>query len=167
MRRKKRKLTFKRSNLATWGEDEVNSSNEEEKDEEALLCLMILDQDPSDLFDFNFSTSSNDEDDIDDLYHELYDSLVRAKKKLKSKIVEINSLVQKVDSLEKENHNLNLLIEQLLTQNKSFAKCKLLKNKKAKLTNLLQGFTNSKKRLHVMLENQTNLHNKSGLSYQK
>ena len=35
------------------------------------------------------------------------------------------------------------------------------------LTNLLQGFTNSKKRLHVMLKNQTNFHNKSGLGFQK
>ena len=72
---------------------------------------MALDQDPSEVFDSKFSTSSDDEDDIDDLYHELYDSLVKAKKDLKSKIVEIDSLVQKVNSLEKENHDLNLLIE--------------------------------------------------------
>ena len=108
----------------------------------------------------NLSSSSDDEDDIDDLYHELYDSLARAKKELKSKIVEIDSLVQKVNSLEKENHDLNLLFEQLFTQNKSCAKCKVLKNKNTELTNKLQGFTNNKKRLHVMLENQTNFHNK-------
>ena len=49
--KKKRKLTFKRANLATWGEDEVDSNDEEEKDEKALLCLMSLDQDPSEVFD--------------------------------------------------------------------------------------------------------------------
>ena len=43
----------------------------------------------------------------------------------------------------------------------------MLKSKNLKLTNLLQRFTNSKKRLHVMLENQTNFHSKSGLGFQK
>ena len=44
---------------------------------------MALDQDPSEVCDSNILISSDDEDDIDDLYHELYDSLVRAKKDLK------------------------------------------------------------------------------------
>ena len=76
---------------------------------------MAFDQDSTKILDSNLSSSSDGEDDIDDLYHELYDSLVRAKKELKSKIIEIESLVQKVNCLEKEKHELNLLIEQLLT----------------------------------------------------
>ena len=76
------------TNLATQGEDEVDFNDEEEKDEEALLCLMAFDQDSTKVLDSNlFSFGDDDDDDIDDLYHELYDSLVRAKKELKSKIV--------------------------------------------------------------------------------
>ena len=41
--KRKRKLTFKKANLPTWGNDEVDSGDEKEKDEEALLCLMIVD----------------------------------------------------------------------------------------------------------------------------
>ena len=47
----------------------------------------------NEVFDSNLSCSSDDDDDIDDLYHELYDSLVRAKKDLKLKLVENDSLV--------------------------------------------------------------------------
>ena len=46
-----------------------------------------------------FSCSSDDDDDdddVDDLYNELYDSLVRVEKELKSKIVENKSLLEKV-----------------------------------------------------------------------
>ena len=81
--KKKRNLTFKRANLATWGKEEVNFDNKEEKDEEAVFCLMALDQVSSEVFDSNLLTSSDDENDIDDLYHEFYDSLVTVKKDLK------------------------------------------------------------------------------------
>ena len=35
--KRKRKVTFKRANLTTWGKDKVDSSDEEEKDEEAFI----------------------------------------------------------------------------------------------------------------------------------
>ena len=91
--KRKRKFTFKRTNLATWGKHEVDFDNEEEKDKEALLWLMALDLDSIEVLDSNLSSSSDNEGDIDDLYHELSESLVRAKKQLKSKIVESESLV--------------------------------------------------------------------------
>ena len=93
--KRKRKLTFKNANLVTWGEDEVDSDDKEEKDKEALLCLMAFDDEANEVFDSNLSCSSDDDDDMDDLYHELYNSLVKAKRELKLKIVENESLLEK------------------------------------------------------------------------
>ena len=89
----KRKLSFKKENLATWGEDEVNSN-----DEEALFCLMAFNDEVTKVFDSNLSCSSDDnDDDIDYLYHELYDSLVRVKKDLKLKTIENESFLEKLN----------------------------------------------------------------------
>ena len=71
-KKRKKKLTFKKANLVTWDEDEVDSNEEEEKDEEALLCLRTLDNEIIEVFEPNFSCSSDDNNDTDDLYHELY-----------------------------------------------------------------------------------------------
>ena len=65
------------------GEDEVTSDEEEEKDKVALLCLKALNDEIIEVFDLNLSYSSDDDNDIDYLYHKLYDSLIRAKKDLK------------------------------------------------------------------------------------
>ena len=113
------------------------------------------------------SDSEDGDDDLDDLYHELYDSLVRAKKELKLKIVENESLLQKIKCLEKENHDSNLLVEQLLSQNKQCAKCRILKDKNLELIKFLQNFTNNKNTLHVILQNQHNFQNKKGLGFNK
>ena len=113
--KRKRKLTFKKANLTTWCEDKMDFSDEEEKDEKALLCLMAFDDEANEVLDFNLSCSSNDDDDMDGLYLELYDSLVRGKKELKLKIIENESLLEMVRCLENDNHGLNLLVEQLLT----------------------------------------------------
>ena len=48
--KRKKKLTFKKANLATWGEEDVDFSEEEKKDKEALLCLMALDNDLDEVF---------------------------------------------------------------------------------------------------------------------
>ena len=63
----------------------------------------------------------DDDDDIYDLYHELYDSLIRVKKDLKLKTIKNESLLEKkkFKLLEKENCDLTLLAKQLLSQNKS------------------------------------------------
>ena len=87
-------------NLATWGEEDVDFSDEEEKHEEDLFCLMTLDCEFDEIYDLNLSCSSGD-DDIDNLYHELYNSLVKTKKDLKSKIVENELVVDKIKQLEK------------------------------------------------------------------
>ena len=83
--------------------------HKEENDEESLLCLMAFNE-VTKVFDSNLSCSSDD-DEIDDLYHGLYDSLVRAKKELKLKIAKNESLLEKIKCLEKENHDLNLHVE--------------------------------------------------------
>ena len=76
---------MKKTNLTTWGEKDVDSRDEEVKENEAHLCLMTLDNEIDDVYNSNLSCSNND-DDIDDLYNKLYGSLVKAKKDLKSKI---------------------------------------------------------------------------------
>ena len=60
----------------------------EEKEDEAFLHLMVLD-DINKVYDFNLSYFSDD-DEIDYLYNELYDLSVKAKKYLKSKLAKIN-----------------------------------------------------------------------------
>ena len=93
---KKKKLTFKKENLATWGEEDVDFNEEEKKDEKVLLCLMAFDNDLDEVYDSILSYSSDD-DDIEDLYHELYDSLlVKDKKDLKCKIIENDVLIDNV-----------------------------------------------------------------------
>ena len=87
-KKRKRKLTFKKANLTTWGESEINSDDKEEKDKDALLCLMAFNDEANKECDNNFSCFNDDNDgDMDDLYHKLYDFFVRAKKELKTKIV--------------------------------------------------------------------------------
>ena len=61
-------------------------------------------------FNSNLSCSSND-DEMDDLYNELYDSLVKAKKDLKNKLVENSLLHERIKLLEKENNGWNTLVE--------------------------------------------------------
>ena len=51
----KQKLSFKKDKLETWGEDEVDSNDKEDKDEQAFLCLMALDHESNEVFDPNFS----------------------------------------------------------------------------------------------------------------
>ena len=91
---------------------------------------MALNDEMIKVFDSNISFFNDDDDEeIDDLYHDLYDSLVRVMKDLKLKIDENESFIQKIKSLEKENHDLNLLVEQLLSQSKSCTECKILNEK--------------------------------------
>ena len=112
---------------------------------------MALEDESNEVFDSNLSYSSDDDDDddddddMDDLYHKLYDSLVRAKKELKLKILENEYLLGKVRCLENENHDLNLMVKQLLTQNKACDECTVLNDKNLKLSKSLQSFTNKKK----------------------
>ena len=114
---------------------------------------MGFDNEISKEYDLNLSCFGDD-DDIDDLYHELYDSLVKAKKDLKDKLVENALLHENVKQLEKENHNLNMLVERLLIENRHYSKCEACKAKNDKLSRALQSFTNSKNRPNEMLDNQ-------------
>ena len=70
---------------------------------------MALNNDIDEVYDLNLSYSNDD--DIEDLYHKSYNSLVKAKKDLKSKIAKNDVLFEKIKHLKKENHDLNVLIE--------------------------------------------------------
>ena len=72
---------------------------------------MAFDNDLDEVCDSNLSCFSDDDDDIDDLYHELYDSLVKVTKDLKPKMAKNELLCHKIKQLKKENYDLNLLIE--------------------------------------------------------
>ena len=71
---------------------------------------MALDDDINKVYDSNLSCSSDD-DDIDYLYSELYDALVKVKKDLKNKLAKNSLLHERIKSLEKEINYLNTLIE--------------------------------------------------------
>ena len=110
-----------------------------------------FENDINEVFDSNFSYSSDD--DIDDLYHELYDSLVRVNEELKTNISKIELILDKIKQSKKENHDLNLFIEQLLSQNRTCVECEILKAKNLELSNALENFINNKNRLNIILEN--------------
>ena len=57
---------------------------------------MVFDNEIDEVYNSNLSCS-NDEDEMDDLYNQLYDSLVKAKKDLKNKIAEDALLHEKVN----------------------------------------------------------------------
>ena len=104
---------------------------------------MALDNKINKVYDSNLSCS-NDDDEINYLYHELYDSLVKEKKDLKSKIAKNDMLHEKIKQFEKENHVLNMLVKQLLSKNKVCYEFEAYKAKNHQLSSALQKFTNNK-----------------------
>ena len=58
-----------------------------------------------------------------------------------------------------------MLVEKLLSQNKVFVECEILKAKNHKLSKALQNFTNSKNKVNDMLENKHNFQNRKGLGF--
>ena len=89
---KKQKLNFKKVNLAIWGGEQVDFG-EEEKEEEALLSLMTLKDEENEIY--NQTLCSSNDDEIDNLYNELYESLFRAKKELNHINNKNESLIEK------------------------------------------------------------------------
>ena len=86
-------MAFKEANLAIWGEKDINSRDEEEKEDEAHLYLMEFDNKIDEVYNSNLSCSS-DNKEIDYLYIELYESLVKVKKDLKNELAK-NAILQK------------------------------------------------------------------------
>ena len=122
--KRKRKLTLKREKLETWEEEDIDSKDEEENEEGALLYLMALGDETNEAYDSNLSCSSDD-DEIDELYNELYYSLVMAKKDLKNKLDENALLHGKFKQLEKQNYDLNILAKINLSISKIYLECEL------------------------------------------
>ena len=93
--RKERENSLKKVNLAIGGKDDIGSNDDEKNEKEALFCFMAFDNDINKVYDFSFP-SSNDDNEKDDLYNELYDSLVKAKKDLKSKLAKNTMLHERI-----------------------------------------------------------------------
>ena len=122
------------------------------KKKKALHYLIALNDDISEVYDSSLSYYS-DGDEIHDLYNELYDSLVKAKKELrqakkKKKIL----LKEQIKMIKVENVLLNVMIKKPLVENNICNKCKIYE---AKIKDL-QSFTSSKQKLNNILGNQKN-----------
>ena len=77
---------------------------------------------------------SSDDDEINDLYNEMYDSPLKAKKDLKNSFAKNLKLHERIKLLEKENIDLNILIETLLVKNKTYSQFETYKVQVRKLT---------------------------------
>ena len=66
--KRKRKTAFKKANLATWYEEDIDTREDEEIKEEALLYFMANGNNSSEVYDSS-SSYSNDDNDMDDLYN--------------------------------------------------------------------------------------------------
>ena len=97
---------------------------------------------------------SNDDDEKDDLYNNLYDSLVKAKKDLRNTFTKNLLLHESINLLEKENNNLNILVEKLLIESKTCCWYETYKANINELTKALQVFSNSKNKLNDILDDQ-------------
>ena len=89
---------------------------------------MALDNEINEVYDSNLSCSS-DNDEIDYLYHKLYNLVIKAKKDLKSILIENPMLHEKIKQLEKENHDLNVLAKQLCLKLNSILNLRHIKPK--------------------------------------
>ena len=108
--------------------------------------------DINEVYDSNFSCLSDD-DEIDYLYNEVYDSLVKDKKYLKNSLTKKLQLHERIKLLEKENNDLKILVEKLITKNKTCNQYETYKAKVIELTKALHVFTNSKNKLDDILDN--------------
>ena len=59
---------------------------------------MALDNEFNEVYDSKHSYFSDDDDDIDDLYYELYDSLVKTKKDLNKKLLKMTCCLRKLNN---------------------------------------------------------------------
>ena len=160
--KKRNKQPYKRAHLAAWGNDEDGSDCEESKDEEALLCLMAVN---NEVIDFHSAQSDND-NDIDDLYSELYDDLIKAKKSANLSKKIISSLESNSENLQKENDDLLKEIQSLKSSlPKVCSNCEKLQSKIDDLNKTLEKFTNGKKNLETLIGSQRCTFNKEGLGF--
>ena len=166
-RKKRTKHPAKKAHLATWGDDDIDSGDEEEKEEEALLCLMAIDGENMEVNDSDLNSSDDENNDVDDLYSELYDDLIKAQKNVSLSKKVITTLESNVEELQKENDSLKKKIENLDISSKICQMCEILKAKVDDLTKSLEKFTNGKKNLDTLLGNQRIGLNKEGLGYEQ
>ena len=84
--------------------------NDDEKKKRKPFSAFWLLTSINEAYDSSLSYSSDD-DEIDYFYNELYGSLIKARKDLKEKLIENTLLHERINQLEKENHDLNTLVE--------------------------------------------------------
>ena len=124
---------------------------------------MALRDEEIEVYDQTISCSSNDK--IDYLYNELYKTLLRAKKWFNHVNKKNESLLNQIILIEKKNSDFNILVEKLLSENKSYSQFETYKAKINNLTKALQCLTNNKNNLENILENQKGFQNKEGLGF--
>ena len=96
----------------------------------------------------------DDDDDIDNLYNELYDPLIKGKKELKIANNKIKMLNEEIKMIRIENDKLSVMTE------KQYFECYYLNN-------VLQGFAGSKNKLTSKIRKQKKISNRYGLGFRK
>ena len=134
----------KKAHLATWDDKDIESINEEKKEEEAFIYLMTMECENIRVDDSDYIASN---DDIDDLYSEIYEYLIKDKKNVNLSKKIIATLEIDINGLQKENKLLKKRIESLDISSKVCQICETLKAKVEDLSKPLEKFTNGKNNL--------------------
>ena len=100
-KKKRNKQLAKKTHLATWGDKDIESRDEKEKEEDAVLCLMAMEDERVDVNDINSNSLNDFDDDVDDLYNELYDGPIKTKKNVNFSKRVIANLEIHIDVLQK------------------------------------------------------------------
>ena len=158
--KKEEKTDFHKVNLVTWGDEDIDFGDDEENEKEVLLCLIVNGNNSSEVYCFN-------DDDIDDLYNELYDSLIKARIALKLANNKIEMLNEEIRMIRIENDMLSVMTKKQLFESYYYSKCKVLEVEIWNLNKVLQGFAASKNKLTNIIGNQKDFSNKYGLGFRK
>lgn len=102
---------------------------------------------------YDSSCSSSNDVDIDYLYNELYDSLLKVKKELKSTNNKNKMLNEEIKMIMIENDMLSVMTKKPLVEFYNYNKCKVFKAKIRNLNKILQCFATSKNKLTNILGN--------------
>ena len=85
---------------------------------------MALEDEEIEVYNYTFSSS---DDNIDYVCNELHKSLLKFNKELDHANKKNESLINQVELIEKEINDLNILVEKLLSENKSYSQCETYK----------------------------------------
>ena len=133
--------------MATWSGSDESSSEEEDSNEQANLCLMVHENEVNSATPIYFT--------FEELHEAFYD-LIDELKKLGIKNKDLKS---KNQSLLKQNESISIEKSTLVQENQN------LKNEIVKLKQIVENFTLSSNKHNMNLENQKAMYDKAGLGY--